>query len=101
MSDIGERIDALYDYVDSLCHAGRWAEVDAVLLEHAGERDHRMRIAVLIITLACRSRLSLRAAYAEATHEWLTAQGEDADAALQGLWPERQAEAERVVGVGR
>lgn len=90
MSHVDDLIDDLYERVDDLCWAERWTDVDRVLLEYQRERDHRVRLAVLVITLACRSHLALRGLYAEATHEWLTAQGEDADAALQGLWPERE-----------
>ncbi len=86
---IGDSIDALYQLVDGLCHAARWAAVDAVLLVLAAERDLRMRVAVLTITLNVPD-LALRGLYAEATHEWVAAQGQDADAVLAGLWPERE-----------
>ncbi len=86
---IGDRIDALYALVDGLCHAARWADVDAVLLVLEGERDLRMRVAVLTITLNVPG-LVLRGLYAEATHEWLVAQEQDAGAVLAGLWPERE-----------
>lgn len=93
MSDIRRQLDTLYRRVDALCRAGRWAEVDAVLLEHAAERDLRLRVAVLVITLASRSHLALRGLYAEATYEWALQQhpAEEAEAIVEGLWPEREA----------
>lgn len=92
MSDIGERIDDLYDHIDDLCWASRWTDVDAVLLEHAAERDLRVRITLLVATLACRSHLTLRGLYAEATYEWALQQhpAEEAEAIVAGLWPERE-----------
>ena len=92
MSHVGDIIDDLYDRIDDLCWASRWTAVDAVLLEYARERDLRVRITLLVATLACRNHLVLRGLYAEGTYEWALTQHPEAEAEaiVEGLWPERE-----------
>jgi hypothetical protein len=78
-------IDSLYEKVDDLCWKSEWTTIDLMVRALNSEVSLEMRVAILVITLACKQHLTNRVEFYDKTWNLAKEAGKNPGNLLSGL----------------